>query len=1302
MSFNYSLMLLRIFYILCLGILLQTFSPFAISTAKASPQENLSLAQLSQSPSGTTATALLKEAQDAFDAQYYSKAEQAYDKLLELYQIEKKENTPDFFILKQKKILCLRGTGAYKESLALLESLIKEMEKTLGAQHKETLLTRRELAENLWLLGRYTDALSELKKTTNISFSTKEEKQQNSIAFVAQLYKMITSLGETLKDADTTLLASTNVLGQRHLYTLQIQLYMAQRLLDFGEHEKALVLLEEALSKASVTFPQSHPLVLELKLYMAQSHLALQQTDQAHERVQEVLALQENIFAPNHPELLRTQHIKAEVLMAQKHWDQAQALIKDILPQQKNSLGNQHLNTLQTMNTLATLLIQKKQYSVAKKLTLFLISTAKVIGNKNPIFPAVLKSYTAAALQDGDSIQAYNVLKTFLPIQKQKYGPQHARVRATQEQMDALRKKHKHTDFDSKLPTSLEKTANNLDTLLQKKAYSEALPLCQKLYTELKKLYHEKDVRVLSIGLYLGKIHYETNNLEKAQEVLSHTLPLYIQEFGYENIKAVSSIGVFQGVLLQAGSKAKSLSQMKSLYEALSKSLGADNPLTLVVALYLGGVYALIPDYNNALLILEKNLPLFEKLSGTQSKTSTKAYTLLATIYKKQGNTQKAQEMAHKLADPSLVEKQATHEKAFALMKAGKDEEAQALYAQEVATAEKNFGPLHTKTLSKKAKQAVFMPLQEISSKDVDIFTLYFVQNLTRQELHSPDGELFLYKLFKDGDRKNFNLMTFLGKLILVSKHKIRAQNMGGMRDTQQILLNKAKVMYNSVTALLTALGRHKESFFALSMLKAAELDDTAFSSASQDINIKDFFTPQEYNLFAKLEDISAKAKTIGKELFPLELRIDTLTEQEHEQRETLHNELQLLASSLKDLLFVQAPMQVNKQSQYDYLITGAKNLQEMQDILKEVDKNAIFIHTVTNKAYLHVYLTAANTFLTKNIKISKEKLHELTIQLREQLGNPYSDPRPTAQELYQAILHPIMADIEALQAKTLIFSLDGVLRYIPMSALHDGKQWLIEKYNIALFNEAARHNLQRNVKKKPLIAAMGVTKSLQGFSALPAVKTEIDGIVKEGKVGILQGTKYMDSHFNRSAFENTLRIDVPFVHVASHFHFDPTEQKDSFLLLGTGDKLTMGEMFGKNHALSFENVRLLTLSACDTASGLQKGDGREIESFGALAQQHGAKAVLASLWPVADASTAALMQEFYAALGLDASSNAAALAQAQRMVLYGKITAKNMHMERKQRGAVLKVPTTAWSPKAKADWTHPYFWAPFILMGNW
>jgi CHAT domain-containing protein len=264
-----------------------------------------------------------------------------------------------------------------------------------------------------------------------------------------------------------------------------------------------------------------------------------------------------------------------------------------------------------------------------------------------------------------------------------------------------------------------------------------------------------------------------------------------------------------------------------------------------------------------------------------------------------------------------------------------------------------------------------------------------------------------------------------------------------------------------------------------------------------------------------------------------------------------------------------------------------------------------------------------------------------------------------------------VAEDLKQAQARTLMISLDGALRYLPFAALHDGKQFVTETYGLALYTEAAKDRLREKPRTLWQFAGLGVTRKIGDFSALPAVRAELEGIVKGG---ILPGELFFDEQFSGQQFRDTLDKRAPVLHIASHFVFSPGPESSSFLLLGDGTQLSLAQL----KSYRFRDVDLITLSACETAIGGGRDEnGREIEGFGALAQRQGANAVLATLWPVADASTGQFMQRFY---GIRQTTPGMTKAEALRQAQIGFI-----------RGA-----------DGAREYTHPFHWAPFILMGNW
>jgi CHAT domain-containing protein len=251
------------------------------------------------------------------------------------------------------------------------------------------------------------------------------------------------------------------------------------------------------------------------------------------------------------------------------------------------------------------------------------------------------------------------------------------------------------------------------------------------------------------------------------------------------------------------------------------------------------------------------------------------------------------------------------------------------------------------------------------------------------------------------------------------------------------------------------------------------------------------------------------------------------------------------------------------------------------------------------------------------------------------------------------------------------MLSLDGALRYVPFGALYDGQRFALQRWNLPMYTSVVREHLQDDMSPSWTAAGLGVTRALGEFSALPSVKGEMQGIIRNQAGGVLPGEILLDQAFTAKRFKDVSAKNFQVVHVASHFRFSPGTEINSFLLLGDGQQLTLGDIRTQNYR--FDNVDLLTLSACDTGLGGGRDEqGREIEGFGVIAQQQGAKGVLATLWPVADKSTATLMSDMYRRRQEQHLTKIEALRQAQLGLLN--------------------------QPK----YSHPFYWAPFILMGNW
>ena len=270
----------------------------------------------------------------------------------------------------------------------------------------------------------------------------------------------------------------------------------------------------------------------------------------------------------------------------------------------------------------------------------------------------------------------------------------------------------------------------------------------------------------------------------------------------------------------------------------------------------------------------------------------------------------------------------------------------------------------------------------------------------------------------------------------------------------------------------------------------------------------------------------------------------------------------------------------------------------------------------------------------------------------------------PHAQKIYDWLLRPVAAELEKAGIDTLVIVPDGALRTIPLGALHDGKQFLVERYALATTPGLTLTDPQPIKRERANLLLHGLTESVQGFAPLPFVAEELQSVQK-----LYGGTVRQDQQFTVPTMERDLG-DTPYqiVHIASHGQFDSDVNK-TFLLTYDG-KIGMNKLEQILGLSKFRTdaVELLTLSACETAAG----DDRAALGLAGVAIKAGARSALATLWTVNDPASAELVSTFYRELQDPAVSKAKALQQAQVGLL------------------------------KDARYRHPSYWSAFLLIGNW
>lgn len=395
-------------------------------------------------------------------------------------------------------------------------------------------------------------------------------------------------------------------------------------------------------------------------------------------------------------------------------------------------------------------------------------------------------------------------------------------------------------------------------------------------------------------------------------------------------------------------------------------------------------------------------------------------------------------------------------------------------------------------------------------------------------------------------------------------------------------------------------------------------------------------------------------------------------------------------------------------------------DVSRLQNTLAELGPHVMGIRLLLGDERAFAIVVTAQGRKKFELKATPAELRSKVLQVRDDLRTPSSDPKPHLAELYAMAIAPFGDELNALEKNyqekgrvpTLLWSLDGAMRYLPMAAMYDGSRYLAERFTNILFTpESYGHMTTSSDENKAVlrVLAMGLSRSYGGLPALPGVMPELDAVAHDPAVpeshGPMDGILLSNERFTYDALKTELSAGstFPVVHIASHFVLETGSGTEPYLMLGgenagqaDGYPLTLSKL--EDSAISFHGTRLLTLSACSTAKGDVAKDGLEVDSLGMIAQQKDAQAVLATLWDVNDASTSRIMSDFYARwVKAPADGKAEALRQAQLAFLRGPGVSSPTGSDR----GVKIVGGSAPAPNS-AGYSHPYYWAPFVLIGNY
>ena len=361
---------------------------------------------------------------------------------------------------------------------------------------------------------------------------------------------------------------------------------------------------------------------------------------------------------------------------------------------------------------------------------------------------------------------------------------------------------------------------------------------------------------------------------------------------------------------------------------------------------------------------------------------------------------------------------------------------------------------------------------------------------------------------------------------------------------------------------------------------------------------------------------------------------------------------------------------------------------------IDEVDPTAAVIYTIILDKRLEVILslpgqdlvhdtaTLPENFAGKIEALRKSLIDDADLAISTYETQEYYEFKKDSQQVYEWLFPPKIQSqlktaklVEKDDIPTLVFILDSSLRNIPMAALYDGQEYLVEKYATAV-----APSLQllepKALDLEPQILMAGLSQKAPSFSTPPTwrelkyVGDELNGIEKV----VSRNRLLKDSDFIVGNLENELsRSPFNIVHLATHGQFSSNLEETYILDWNNPIYINQLNQLLRTSEIKSPNpiIELLVLSACQTA----EGDRRAALGLAGVAVRAGARSTLATLWSINDQSTAEFMSQFYTELVKPKMTRAKALCLVQRSFLQ--------------------------QPKDES-YQHPKHWAPFILVGNW
>jgi CHAT domain-containing protein len=317
-------------------------------------------------------------------------------------------------------------------------------------------------------------------------------------------------------------------------------------------------------------------------------------------------------------------------------------------------------------------------------------------------------------------------------------------------------------------------------------------------------------------------------------------------------------------------------------------------------------------------------------------------------------------------------------------------------------------------------------------------------------------------------------------------------------------------------------------------------------------------------------------------------------------------------------------------------------------------------------------------------------QLRTLYTQLSKQEPLDTSSPAAATRQLYAALIAPIAEELKQQKVTTLLISADRGLQAVPFAALHDGEQFVGERYAFSITPSLQLTSFSPPKKGSSRLLAAGAS-NFEGLSPLPLVPQELAGLNGSGA-----SDQYLNQQFTPSVLRSQAadsRYDR--IHIASHAEFLPGGPSKSVLHTGTGT-MPLSDFLRLRQRRDGEALELFVLSACRTALG----DSATELGFAGLALQAGSRSAIGTLWYVDDVATSAYFLQLYRYL--DQGVPKAEALQATRIALAtGQVRLEGNQVLGVGGQPLLTNLSVQQQRRVGDGLRHPFFWSGIELIGS-